>query len=110
MNFLHIKDLMPKAMRKYGIQTECKASHICHLYSKIAPKLFGEKIMEFSFPKHFKDNRLSIGVANSAWAQELQFKKHLLLKAINDKLGREVVKEIRLVVEMPKVDFPAEES
>ena len=110
MSFDHIKNLMPKAIQKYGIQVECKASHICHLYLKIAPEVFGEKALEFTAANSFKDSKLTIGVVNSVWMQELQLKKHLLLHKINSELGREVVKEIRGVVGIKKVDLPAEES
>ncbi len=47
-------------------------------------------------PSFFKEGRLFLETESSAWAQEIWLQKEILKKKINNKIGENVVKEIKL--------------
>jgi len=56
------------------------------------------QISDFGKPIFFKNKELVIQVANSAIAQELQYRSFELIKKINKKLGSKIVGRIRFRV------------
>ncbi len=52
-----------------------------------------------TFPRHFRDGLLTIGVSSSAWMQEISLLKDRLLERIADAIGPDIVRDLRLVVD-----------
>ena len=59
------------------------------------PELVGPKVAAISKPERIMDNILYIRVQSMTWRTELIFQKHLILKKIEDKVGKGVIVDIR---------------
>jgi hypothetical protein len=90
----HIKELLPKVLKKRGLQDHAKASHvILHTQEWIITELEGYQ--DQLIAKSFKDGILLINAENSVCAQELnqvllELKEHLSEKGHN-------ILEIRII-------------
>lgn len=65
---------------------------------KVWEAVAGEVIAAHARPEAFKDGLLIVKVAESAWAQQLQFQKKDLIRKVNKALGSELVKDIRFKI------------
>jgi predicted nucleic acid-binding Zn ribbon protein len=70
--------------------------------------IVGETIARNAQPEKIRHGTLFIKVASSTWMQQLQFMKEMIAERLNQKLGREVVKNIFFVV--GKVDWTPREA
>jgi predicted nucleic acid-binding Zn ribbon protein len=76
--------------------------------------IVGAGVAEHSRPLVMKHGRLTVAVPDSVWMHELSLIRHRLVGQLNSRLGRAVVREIRLTVRTPgkgrKRVEPAEDS
>lgn len=100
--FVHLKDLIPKAASKLHLQGELKASLVLARTEKLIAELFSGQLSQLIHPKKFTDGILWCTVRNSAVAQELQQKSHLLRRQLNESLGLDAVKQIRSYQDVPE--------
>ncbi len=56
----------------------------------------GPPVTEYAEPVFYKAGVLTLSVSNSAWMTELSFLRLEIIKRLNDSMGREVVKDIRM--------------
>jgi len=98
MAFTPIQKLIPRALKKLGVDQEAKAALICERYRRCAPRIVHADVLEHSFPRYFKNGTLMIGAENSAWAQEITMKAHLLLEEIRREETIKYIKQIRTTV------------
>jgi predicted nucleic acid-binding Zn ribbon protein len=64
---------------------------ILNQWDEICPPL----IAKYARPTGLKGKKLSLAVNSSAWLNELSFFKNELIETLNQKAGKEVIKEIR---------------
>lgn len=64
---------------------------VCQRFRKVAETLWGPEVSAKVSPRSFAKNTLTVDVAHSGWAQEVQLKKITLLK------------ELRAFPDMPEV-------
>ena len=62
---------------------------------KVWERAVGEAVASHAKPKAFRGGLLIVTVAGAAWAQQLQFQKAVLIKGINDTLGKALINDIR---------------
>lgn len=74
--------LAGKIVRKYDVLAEW-------------PKIVGEKIAAEASAEKIENKVLKVSVLNSAWRQELTFRKREILEKINTYFGEEIVKDIQ---------------
>lgn len=61
--------------------------------------IVGPQMYKQAFPKSLKGTTLTVGVKNSSWLQELSFIKFQIVDRLNEEVGPNVVRDIRLVLE-----------
>ena len=61
-------------------------------------QVVGPRLARHTRAVAFRDGALHVEVEGSAWMHELGFLKHELVRRINQHLGSECVKDVRLVV------------
>lgn len=100
--FIHLKDIIPHTINKMGLRRQTEAAHICQIYRRIAPSVFGsESCLNFTKPKCFKNSILYIGVKNSAWGQMVFINRRRIIEAINKELKNGVITDLRTEIKMP---------
>lgn len=80
---------------RLGLTQETHAALVCEIYRKFAAQLVHPDALKHTSPKFLKGKTLTIGVENSAWAQQIANCADELLKKINKNLGREKITKIR---------------
>ena len=96
------QSLLAGAAGKYNFSKTLEAIEVCQEFRSLAPKMIRPDALENVFPKNFQDRTLTVGVYNSAWAQQLQLKKHLIQQELNRKFGKDAIRNLRIEMsEMP---------
>jgi len=100
----NIQALVKKIANSRGISVEMTASNICQKYRRLAPGIIHPNILDHSFPKHFKNNTLTVAAKNSAWAQEIHMHSHLLLESLQKESSPVSIKRIKVLVESTHIN------
>lgn len=90
-----ISDSMPATIKNIY-------SRIPNIHPEIWSKWYtiaGKHMYTRTFPQYYNNKTLVVGVTNSAWLQELTMLKFKLLERIENEVGKNVVKELRLVID-----------
>lgn len=95
--FEPFQKFITRAANHYGIGTEVQAAKICQSFRQLIPDLFnGKENPENNIaPAYFKNSILVINVENPAWSQEVIIRKHKIIDAMNERAGKEVIKNLR---------------
>lgn len=93
-----IQDLIPKAAGKYNFAGTLKAIEVCQEYRNIVQKILPKEALKNTFPRSYKDETLTIGALNSAWAGKVQLNKHRIHQSLQKKFGDNAVKNIRIEI------------
>ncbi|MFN3651887.1 MAG: DUF721 domain-containing protein [Armatimonadota bacterium] len=62
------------------------------------PEIVGEQMAKASEARKIQGGALVVTVRNSAWSQEFAFQKSFILRKLRERLGKELVKDLRFVV------------
>ena len=96
-DFVDFKSLIPRALEKFRLGREARASLVCERFRLIAPEIVGQGCEELIHPKFVKHGILYISVPSSIWAQKVFVKRHLLMEELNR--DKEIVKDLKVLVE-----------
>lgn len=91
-----LQKFLPYAAQKYGFGRQLKAIEICHAYERLARKILPVKGEKETRAKSYEKHTLTISVSNSAWAQEVQIRKHDIQNFLNEKFQTNVVGKIKI--------------
>lgn len=80
--------------KKFSFQGEVEALEIFDVFKKIIEDIFDFSIAKNCKPLSFKQGVLKVVVANSALAQELQVRKNIIIRGINEEVGQARVKAL----------------
>ncbi len=86
-----IKGVLNSTLKDMGIAKKIKEKQALKLWSEIT----GNNICKHTEAKYINQGVLFVIVDNSAWANELLFMKENLIKQLNKKLDKKIVKDIR---------------
>lgn len=75
----------------YGIDEKIELHEAVKDWQSIA----GADLAKHSKPLFFQNRILYIGIEGSAWAQEISFRKRMIIDGVNNRIGRPHVKDIR---------------
>lgn len=103
--FTPIQKILPKAIIRLGLSREATAAFVCEKYRILAPRHIHANALRHTFPKSFRTGTFTIGVENSAWAEQIIRRKANLLKILNEALGKKLIKEVKTRVVAPQ-DIP----
>ncbi len=92
--FTQLKDLLPKAAGKYGMQREVRSALVRDRARQAVRDIWGSDVSEIR-PLYFKNGVLTVEVDDSAWGREVFLKKEELIELIGSDLG---IKEVRTKV------------
>ncbi len=96
--FQDIGSLLPKAIKKAGIDRGVEASRVQRVFSQIVGQILPSDLAKKVKPLYVKNKVLIVAALSSVVAEELRFQQDKIIANINKKLGKEVVKEIKYLV------------
>ncbi len=89
-----IAGVLPDIVRHKGWQVKLEQ----HSFFPVWEDVVGEDLAGCSRPLKVVKNVLWLEVANSTWMQQLQFEKRRILEAVNARLSRSTIKDIRFML------------
>ncbi len=99
-DFFSFADLLPKALAKYKMDRQARASLVCKRFSDLLPSIVGEDAKTVVHPKYLKGKILYVVVPNSVWAQRVYVHRHELLMKLRLSLAENSgVDDLRMMVE-----------
>lgn len=87
-----ISDLLEQVFKGEALEQRLKEGKIWEIWKDVV----GEQIADRAQPISIRNGILTIGVAGSAWMQQLTFLKKEILNKLNELAGEQLVKEIYL--------------
>lgn len=94
--FQAFQKYLPKAAAEYNFTKQLQAVQICQEFRSLSKTLMPAEASTQTFPKSYDGKTLTIGVLNSAWAQQIAMQKHKILEAINKKYGSQTLQNIKI--------------
>jgi len=88
-----LKIAIDSMLRKFGIENAIAQNNALNLWGEIV----GEKVAKNTEPDRVEYGVIIVKVSSPTWRQELYFQKNEIIKKINNKIGKNVIKDIRFV-------------
>jgi predicted nucleic acid-binding Zn ribbon protein len=90
--FTNLSDLVKAGLKRVGLQGSVKEKTAKVFWAEIV----GEKTASVTIVDNVRDGVLYVTCRDSIWAQQLHFLRPVLIEKLNERLGKGVIKEIRL--------------
>lgn len=87
----HIGDTMQMMFREMGIERKVNQYKILDLW----PEIVGENIALVTQAERVNESVLYVKVKSMSWRTELLFQKSNILKKIEDKIGSNIIRDLR---------------
>lgn len=97
-----VSDLMSSLFRGKPAEKRLEEGKIWLVWDAVV----GEQIAARARPVSFRDGVLTVAVASAPWMQQLSFLKTGMIEKLNERLGRELVRDIYLKAGMPQAPPP----
>jgi len=88
-----LKIAIDSMLKKFGIENAIAQNNALNIWSEIV----GEKVAKHTEPNRVEHGIMIIKVSSPTWRQELYFQKTEIIKKINNKIGRNVIRDIRFI-------------
>jgi len=89
----HIRNAIEKLLRKTGLEKGVAQQNALFVWNEVV----GERVAENTTAEKIDHGVLMVRTTTPAWRQELQFQKTTIIKSLNKKLGKKVIKDVRFV-------------
>ncbi|MGH2705165.1 MAG: DUF721 domain-containing protein [Actinomycetota bacterium] len=93
-----IEGMLVELARGWGLEHPLESARLVRSWETIV----GPKLAEHCRPAGLRDGVLKIEVDSPAWAAELRYLGRDVVRAVNERVGREIVREVRTVVAAPR--------
>lgn len=91
-NFNEIGRLIKAGLKRTGLQEAVREKTALALWDEVV----GPKTASVTLAERVSQGILYVTCRDSMWAQELHFLRPVIIRQLNEKLGGEIIKEIRL--------------
>jgi len=98
MAWQKLENLLPRSIKKAGIDKQVCAAVICDDFIKVLSEVFDERVTKKVKPMYIKNKTLTIGVLNSVLAQEIKLHEQEILRKLNVAGKEKVVERLRFLV------------
>ena len=93
-DYLRSKKRNAKGQQKSLINVDDRT--IMHLFLLAIRDEYGRQGEKNIIPKLYRNGIIFVSIQNSIWAQELWMRKNFFVKKLNNKIGNDVVKNIKI--------------
>jgi hypothetical protein len=90
-------DLIPKSVKKAGIEKNITDAMICDEFAKIAHHILGDSARKCR-AVYVKDRTLWVAVLSNTVSNELKMYEQDVLNALSDKFGKGHIEQLRFMV------------
>lgn len=87
-----LEEAIKNLIKNLGIEDQVQVNQVLNVW----PTIVGKRIADVSQAKKIEHNVLFVKVLNDSWRNELLFLKKNIIEKLNKKVGKEIIKDIRL--------------
>jgi predicted nucleic acid-binding Zn ribbon protein len=93
---------LPKIVQKMG--DELQIAELKEYYEALKDweGLVGKKLAEHTKPLFIENRVLHVATDGSAWSQEISFRRNAIMQGVNNRLGRNFIREVKCKAEEKK--------
>ena len=88
-----LKSAINEFLKKAGLERGVSQNKSLLVWKEVV----GDKVSQNTVPEKIESGTLYIKTSNPTWRQELVFKKSDIIKKLNNKLGKNTIKEIKFI-------------
>ncbi|MFC1786377.1 DciA family protein [Candidatus Neomarinimicrobiota bacterium] len=88
-----LKIAIDSMLRKFGIDNAIAQNNALNIWNEIV----GETVAKNTEPDRVEHGVIIIKVSSPTWRQELYFQKKEIIQKINNKIGKNVIRDIRFI-------------
>ena len=88
-----LNNLSKLFLNNYGLKKGVKQNTAVVVWDAVV----GEKVSKNTKPLSVEHGVITVSVSNPTWRQELLFKQQDIIKELNNRLGKNTIKEIRFI-------------
>ena len=88
-----LKTAIKEFLKKAGLEKGVSQNKALLVWEEVV----GDKVSQNTSPEKVESGTLYIKTSNPTWRQELVFKKIDIIKKLNNKLGKNTIKEIKFI-------------
>ena len=89
----HISRAIEKLLRKAGLEKGVAQQNALFVWKEVV----GKRVAENTTAEKIDHGVLMVRTTTPTWRQELQLQKTTIIKKLNKKLGKKVIKDVRFV-------------
>ena len=89
----HIGRAIEKLLRKVGLEKGVAQQNALFVWKEVV----GKRVAENTTAEKIDHGVLMVRTTTPTWRQELQLQKTTIIKKLNKKLGKKVIKDVRFV-------------
>ncbi len=93
-----LKNVISKYLQKKGLHRQVEIALALEEFVKIARQIWPEEIVEQMRPAYIKDGFLYVAVLNSVLGQEIKIRETLLVSELKRRLGKNIIKGIKVIL------------
>ena len=86
-----IADLLPQILRNEGLEAPLQQKRLIDVW----PEVVGESVAKYTGERFIKNQMLFVKVHNPALRADLSMSRTLLVQRLNEKVGAQVIAEVR---------------
>ena len=90
----HVGDFLSKSLKKMASRADLELLELWECWTEAV----GKEVAEHTRPKAFRGTLLHVTVDSSVWMHHLTLMKGEILRGINEKLGEEVLSDLRFSI------------
>jgi hypothetical protein len=106
MDFENLNSALRSAIREMGLEKKIRERECLSLWEEVV----GKKLASVSQADDIKNGVLYVSAKDSIWAQEIFNLKGLIMQKINQRMGEEIVKDIKVRAKPLKKKVKKEEE
>ncbi|MEN8252538.1 MAG: DciA family protein [Patescibacteria group bacterium] len=92
----YIASKKKKVKKQKKSSTNIDSQTVMHLFSRSVRGEYGRQGEKNIVPKFYKNGIIFVSIQNSIWAQELWMNRGLFVNNLNEKIGSDTVKNIKI--------------
>lgn len=91
--FTPLKNILNTNIKKAGIDNQVEAAQVIKAFNELIVTIFRDSPEAKAL--YFRKKNLTVGCESSAFIQEMYLNKKKIIRELNQKLGREIVKSLK---------------
>ncbi len=96
--FQQLSAFLPTALKKAKIEKQVEAVTVCQEFNQVIQNIWDEKIFEQVKVISYKNKILTVAILSSILASELHLKQEEIIKKINFKFKKNIVKQLYFLI------------